>query len=35
MDFSKRTSGQPSVDTCITELSANLEKRIQQYNAKA
>ncbi|MEK7677416.1 MAG: ParA family protein [Verrucomicrobiota bacterium] len=35
MDFSKRTSGQPSVDSCITELRTNLEKRIQQYNAKA
>ena len=35
MDFSKRTSGQPSVDMCITQLRTNLEKRIQQYNAKA
>ena len=34
LDFSKRTSGQPSVDECLEDITATTIKRIRDYRAK-
>lgn len=34
LDFGRRTSGQPSVDECMEEITATVLKRIKDYRAK-
>lgn len=34
LDFSRKTSGQPSVNECMEEITATVLKRIKDYRAK-